>query len=64
MQLPLVDDAAFVRMQKFNRIFDRQHVIGLLAVNLVDDRRQRRRFSRTGRTRHQHDAVAQPHNLL
>ena len=40
--LALVDHAQLVRMQILDRIFDRQDVLAGLAVDLVDDRRERR----------------------
>src|ERR1700730_8986559 len=50
-------------MQELYGIFDREYVIGLLFINFVDDSRQRRRFAGAGRTRHQHDSIAQLYYL-
>ena len=56
--LALVDGGFFVRVQKLDRVLDRDDVIGLCLVYMVDDRGERRAFSRTGRAGKQDDAVA------
>ena len=50
-------------MQELYGIFDREHVIGLLFINFVDDSRQGGRFAGAGGACHQHDCIAQLHNL-
>ena len=47
--LALVDDAPLVVVQELDRILDRDDVIGARAVDLVDDRGERRRLARAGR---------------
>ncbi len=47
--LALVDDAALVIVQELDRILDRDDVIRAAAVDLVDDRRERRRLTGAGR---------------
>src|SRR5580658_4618521 len=49
--LSLVDDGQLVRVQILDRVFDRDDVEPLLGVDLVDDRRERRRLSRSRRAR-------------
>ena len=56
MQLALIDQAALVRMQVFDRIFDRDDVFMALSVDLVDHRRDRRRLTGTGRAGDEHQA--------
>ncbi len=51
-------------MQKFDRILDRHDVISLDLVDAIDDRGQRRAFSRTGRAGQQNDAIADLGNVL
>ena len=47
--LALVDDAALVAVQELDRILDREDVLGAVPVDLVDDRRERRRLTGAGR---------------
>ena len=47
--LALVDDAAPVPVQELDRILDREDVLGARAVDLVDQRRERRRLTGAGR---------------
>ncbi len=49
VQLTLVDDAALVGVEELDRVLDRDDVLGLLAVDLVDHRREGRRLARAGR---------------
>ena len=49
--------AFLVQMQELDRIFDREDVLGARLVDQVDDRGQRRRLARSGRTGDEHDAV-------
>ena len=57
VQLALVDRALLVRVQELDRILDREDVIGARLVDQVDDRGERRRLARAGRSGHEHDAV-------
>src|SRR5579872_653952 len=56
VQLALIDDAVFVLMQELDGILDRDDVLVPLAIDLVDHRRERRRFAGAGRPRHQDEA--------
>ena len=47
--LALVDDAALVAVHELDRVLDRENVVAAGAVDLVDDRRERRRLTGTGR---------------
>jgi hypothetical protein len=46
--LALVDDATLVTVNELDRVLDREDVLGALAVDLVDQGRQRRRLARPG----------------
>src|ERR1700681_4520185 len=46
-------------MKEFDGVFNRQDVVRLFLVDLVQDRRQRRGFAGTGRASYEHDAVPQ-----
>ena len=56
--LALVDDAAVVGVQELDRVLDRDDVLAARAVDVVDQRRERRRLSRAGRTRDEDEAAA------
>ncbi len=45
VKFALVNGGAFVRVQKFDGVFDRDDVAGLFFVDLVDERRERGGFS-------------------
>src|SRR5664279_1428925 len=47
--LALVDQALLRFVHELDRIFDREHVAELVLVEMVDHRRERRRFARAGR---------------
>ena len=55
--LALIDDAVLVIVKKLDRVFDRQDVVVTIDIDLVDHRRERRRFTRTGRTGHEYQAA-------
>ncbi len=55
----LVDDAALVAVDELDRVLHRDDVTLPLLVDLVDDRRERGRFARARRARHQ-DQAARP----
>ena len=55
--LALVDDAALVVVEELDRILDRDDVVGARPVDLVDDRRERRRLARAGRAGDEHEAA-------
>jgi hypothetical protein len=59
VQLTLMNDAVLVAVEKLDGILDREHVIKLLFVDLVDDGRQGRGFAGAGRSGHQYDSIAQ-----
>ena len=63
VQLALMNDAVLVTMQELDGIFDGEHVVELLLIDLVDDCGQRGRLAGTGRPGDQHDSVAQVHDL-
>jgi len=46
-----------VGVEELDRVLDRDDVEGLLAVDLVDHRRERRRLPRTGRARDEDEAA-------
>jgi hypothetical protein len=67
VHLALVDQALLVLVHEFNRVFDRDDVIGPVPVDVVDHRAERGRLSRTGRPGHQHESfgqLAQIENVL
>ena len=53
MQLALVDERLFALVDELNRVFDGQNVCRLGFVDVVDHRRQRGGFTRTGRAGYQ-----------
>ena len=57
VQLALVDGRLLVLVQELDRILDGEDVFGAGLVDQIDDRRQRRRLARAGRTGDQDDAV-------
>src|SRR5260221_667110 len=57
MHFALIHEASLVIVQKFDRVFDRNHVLFTLAVDLVEHGRKRCRFSGAGRSSDQHQAA-------
>ena len=57
--LDLLDQALAMRMLVLDRIFDRDDVPRVAMVDLVDQRRQRRRLAGTGRTADEHQPARQ-----
>ncbi len=55
--LALVDDAALVRVQELDGVFDGDDVLVALAVNLVEHRGQRRRLAGAGRAGDEDEAA-------
>ena len=55
----MVDQAFFALMHELHRVFNGDDVILADPVDIVDHRRQRGRFSRTGRPGHQHQTFVQ-----
>ena len=53
--LALIDDAALVVVEELDRVFDRDDVIGARAVDLVDQRGERRRLTRARRAGEEHE---------
>ena len=53
--LALVDDALLVPVHELDRILDGEDVLGARAVDLVDDRRERRRLTGAGRAGDEHE---------
>ena len=64
VQLALVDGRLLVEVQELDRVLDREDVVGARLVDQVDDRGERRRLARAGRTGDQHDAVLQRRDLV
>ncbi len=58
VQFALVYRRSLVLVQKFDRIFHRQDVIAIFAVDRVDQRGQRRGLARPRASRHQNDPAA------
>jgi len=56
-QFALVDGAEFVGVDEFDRVLDRDDVILVLLVDVLDHRGQRRRFSGAGRSGDDHQPV-------
>ena len=46
-------------MHELDRLFDRHDVAREICVDVIDQRRQRRRFARTGRAGHEHESAAE-----
>ena len=63
MQFTLVNRRVFVIVQEFNRVLDRDDVITVLAVDVVEDSGQSRRFPTTKRACHQSDPALQIGNF-
>ena len=61
--LALVDRAFFVVVEKFDRVLDRDYVVALGLVDLIDDGCKGRALARTCRTCKQNDAVADIANI-
>ena len=64
VQLALIDDAVFVLMEELHRIFNRDDVLVPLAIDLVDHRRERRRFAGAGRAGDEHESARLIADLL
>ena len=60
----LLDHALLMRVLVLDRIFDRDDVLRVAPVDLVDQRRHRRRLSRAGGAADEDQAVMQPGDLL
>ncbi len=60
----LLDYALLMRVLVLDRIFNRDDVLCVAPVDLVDERRDRRGLSRSGGTADQNQAVMQPGDLL
>ena len=59
----LVDRGLDVPVHVLDRIFDRDDVVGEILIQLIDDRRQRRRLTRTSGAGDEDDAVLQLANI-
>src|SRR5207244_4198778 len=57
--LPLMDEAALGRVQVLDGIFEGDHVGGPRSVDLADERGERRRLARAGRSVEKHQSVEQ-----
>ena len=55
--LALVDDAALVPVEELDRVLHGEDVLGTVPVDLVDQRRERRRLARARGTRDEDDAA-------
>ncbi len=64
MHLALVDQRFLGLVYEFDRIFDRQNMIRLILIDVVDHRGQRRRFTRPGRSGDEHDTARMHRNVL
>ena len=62
--LHLLDQALTVHVLVLDRILDGDDVPRLAAVDLLDQRRQRRRLARAGRAADEHEAARQARELL
>ena len=60
----LLDHALLMRVLVFDRIFDRDDVLRVAPVDLVDERGDGRRLSRAGRAADEDETVMQPRDLL
>ena len=60
----LRDDAALVVVHEFDRFFDCHDVLGKVLIDVVDQRRLRRRFARTGWAGNKDQAAAQVGKFL
>ena len=63
VDLALVDDAALVFVNEFDRVLDGDDVIAALAVDVVDHRAERGRLAGTGRTGDEHEPLLQAAQL-
>ena len=57
--LALIDQAFLVVVHEFDRVLDRDHVVGPVVVDVIDHRRQRGGFAAAGWPGHEHKALAQ-----
>ena len=57
MHFTLVDQRLLAFVDKFDRIFNGQDMIGLIVVDVVNHRGQRRRLAGTGGPRHENDTA-------
>ena len=55
----MLNETVLAAMHEFDRIFDRDDVIVPLQVGVIDHRRERGRFTGTGRTGHEHETLLQ-----
>jgi hypothetical protein len=59
VHLTLVDQALLILVDEFNRIFDRDDVIGPIAVDVIDHGAERGRLARAGRAGDEDQALGQ-----
>ena len=64
MHFALIHQRALALVNELDGIFDRDDVIGLVVVDVVDHRSKRRRLARTGRARHEHQAARMHRDVL
>ena len=64
MNFALIDQRLLRLVHELDRILDRQDVVGLVVVDVVDHRRERRRFARACRAGDQHDAARVHRHVL
>ena len=57
--LALVDQALLVLVHELDRVLDRDDVVGAVAVDVVDQRAERRGLARAGRAGDQHQPLGQ-----
>ncbi len=57
VDLTLVDQRDFWRVDKFDGVFQREDVLAPMLIELIDHRRQGGGFTAAGGPRHQHQAA-------
>src|SRR5689334_9673759 len=64
MKFALMDGGVLVRVQKLDRVFDRNDVVVMRFVDKVDDRRESRALAAAGWASDENDAILDVRNLL
>ena len=59
VDLALVNEALLVLVDEFDRVLDRDDVVGAIHVDMVDQRGERRRLARAGRTGDEHEPLSE-----
>jgi hypothetical protein len=58
VQFALMDSRFLVAVEEFDGVLDRENVVGLVRVHLVENRRERGRLAGTGRASDQDNSVS------